>query len=254
MKNNIYRILVIFCTVFISNSVAYSKTPITTDSRIKTFVYNENEVFHVTVQYGYQSNIEFGKGEEIETISIGNNYSWKITPVERRLFIKAIEGDAHTNMTVITNKRTYQFELQSKYPDDRLDEELVYVVRFYYPLEDLDKPKAEIAEMRMDISKYTPETVEVYQPVVKTEEYNFNYTLTGPEDFAPVKVFDDGQSTFLQFRNNNAVVPKLFTVSDKGKEVRTNYSRQGDYIVIEQLAGKFALRMNDDVVYIYNEG
>ncbi|MDA0781944.1 MAG: P-type conjugative transfer protein VirB9 [Rickettsiales bacterium] len=254
MKNNIYKFLIIVCAVFYSDSVAYGKTPITTDSRIKTFVYNENEVFHVTVQYGYQSNIEFAKNEEIETISIGNNYSWKITPVDRRLFIKAIEGDAQTNMTVITNKRTYQFELQSKYPDDNLDEDLVYVVRFFYPLEDLDKPKVEIVDMNMDIGKYTPETVEVYQPVVKKEEYNFNYTLTGPEDFAPVKVFDDGQSTYLQFRNNNAVVPKLFTVSNDGKEERATYSREGDYIVVKQLIDRLALRMNDDVVYIYNEG
>jgi type IV secretion system protein VirB9 len=251
--NNKLVVLVFFLLGL--TSVANGKTPITTDSRIKTFVYNENEVFHVTVQYGYQSSIEFGKNEEIETMSIGNSYSWQITPVERRIFIKAIEGAAHTNMTVITNKRTYQFELESKYPDDKLDEELVYVVRFFYPLENMDKPKPN-NDMRIDMGKYEPATVEVAIPesAPKEPQYNFNYTLTGPDTIAPVKVFDDGQYTFLQFSNNNAVVPKLYTITGNGNENRVKYSRQGNYIVIKQLVNKMALKMNNDVVYLFNEG
>ncbi|MDJ1407606.1 MAG: hypothetical protein MRQ13_04430 [Candidatus Midichloria sp.] len=43
--------------------------PIATDSRIRTFVYSQNEVFGIVVHYGYQTNIEFADGEEIQTIS-----------------------------------------------------------------------------------------------------------------------------------------------------------------------------------------
>ena len=39
---------------------AHAAQPITTDSRIKTLVFNANEVFNITTHYGYQSNIEFG--------------------------------------------------------------------------------------------------------------------------------------------------------------------------------------------------
>ena len=118
--------------------------PITTDNRIKTYVYNENEVFLVVVHMGYQASIEFAKGEEIETLSIGDNYSWKITPVGRRIFIKPFEESIHTNMTVVTNKRTYQFDLASKSVDpDKIDMELAYVIRFYYP--DEKKSKVDMA-------------------------------------------------------------------------------------------------------------
>ena len=109
--------------------------PITIDNRIKTYVYNENEVYRLVLHYGYQSNIEFSQGEKISTISVGDSFAWKITPVGRRLFIKPLQDNIHTNMTILTNKYTYQFDLLSKTPDKNLDKELVYVLRFFYPSE-----------------------------------------------------------------------------------------------------------------------
>jgi len=119
--------------ILLSLSPAYAETPITTDSRIKTYVYNENEVYPIVVHYGYQSHIEFGLGEQIQTLVAGDTYSWKFMPLDRRLFIQTFEANAHTNLTIITNRHTYQFDLLSKMPDEHIDEELVYVVRFFYP-------------------------------------------------------------------------------------------------------------------------
>lgn len=129
---NFFKFFILALLIFIRSDV-YAELPITTDNRIKTYVYNENEVFLLLIHYGYQSSIEFGLGEEVETISVGDTYSWKITPVGRRLFIKPLEENVHTNMTILTNKRTYQFDIMSKMPDENLDKELVYVVRFFYP-------------------------------------------------------------------------------------------------------------------------
>ena len=129
----IYKVIRAGIVLLCFLQTAYAEAPVTTDSRIKTFVYNENEVYPITVHYGYQSSIEFGIGEEANVTSIGDSYSWKITRVGRRLFIKTLEANAHTNLTVITNKRTYQFDILSRLPDENIDQELVYVVRFFYP-------------------------------------------------------------------------------------------------------------------------
>ena len=51
--------------------------PITTDSRIKTLVYNANEIYQLKFHYGYQSYIEFSEKESIETTSDD------ITPCQR---------------------------------------------------------------------------------------------------------------------------------------------------------------------------
>lgn len=238
MKKGIF----IFFTILFYAFVAQAAIPIATDSRIKTFIYNESEVFHLTVHYGYQSNIEFAKNEEIETMSMGNSYSWKITPVGRRLFIKALEGAARTNMTIITNKRTYQFELESKNPDNNLDDDLVYVARFYLPDKSFNSPRP-----RVDSAKFLP------QAIRKKEKFNFNYTLSGANDIAPTKVFDDGAKTFLKFSNNNAVIPHIFIDNGAGGEVRASFSRQGEYIVIKRLVKKLILRLNQSVVQVFNE-
>jgi type IV secretion system protein VirB9 len=120
---------------------AYAAVPITTDSRIKTFVFNENEVYEIVTHYGYQSNIEFGQNEEIVTVSVGDRVGWQIVPAGKRIFIRAMEEKAHTNMTVVTNKRAYQFDIREAGVSPQLaSEELVYVVRFYYPDEPGQKP------------------------------------------------------------------------------------------------------------------
>lgn len=107
--------------------------PITKDSRIKTYIYNPSEVFLLVLHYGYQSHIEFAQGETVETISLGDSYAWKITPLGHRLFIKPLESNIKTNMTIITNRRAYQFDLVSKDLEPGKEKELVYQIKFFYP-------------------------------------------------------------------------------------------------------------------------
>lgn len=106
---------------------------ITTDNRIKTYIYNPNEVYLLVLHFGFQSHIEFAKNEEIQTITLGDAYAWKITPLANRLFIKPLEKDIRTNMTIITNKRTYEFDIAAMELEEGREKDLVYVIRFYYP-------------------------------------------------------------------------------------------------------------------------
>ncbi len=134
--------------VFFSPLMAQSGVPITTDSRVKTFVYSENDVFTILTHYGYQSNIEFAKNESIKTVSVGDRIGWQVIPSGRRLFIKALEENANTNMTVVTNKRAYQFDLRASGQQPlQPNEELVYVVRFFYPE---DQPGGQIPAIYTD--------------------------------------------------------------------------------------------------------
>lgn len=131
----IARFVLIGLIVFCSNSVKAFEDdfPITTDNRIKTYIYSPNEVYLLVLHFGFQSHIEFAKSEEIHTITVGDSYAWKITPLANRLFIKPMEKNIRTNMTIITNKRTYQFDIVAKELEDGEEKDLVYVIRFYYP-------------------------------------------------------------------------------------------------------------------------
>jgi len=131
VRNMIKRIFYI-CLMFFYSTICNAEVPIATDNRIKTYVYNQNDVYLVMVASGFQSSIEFDKTETIQTLSLGDQYSWSLTPMHNRLFIKPLEDNIHTNMTVITNMRTYQFDIVSATSGNTI-EKAAYVVRFYYP-------------------------------------------------------------------------------------------------------------------------
>jgi type IV secretion system protein VirB9 len=125
--------LFILCASFGTAGANYYDLPLTTDNRIKTYVYSPNEVYLLVLHHGFQSHIEFEKNEGIETITVGDSYAWKITPLGNRLFVKPLEKNIRTNMTIITNKRTYQFDIVAKEFEDGEEKDLVYVIRFQYP-------------------------------------------------------------------------------------------------------------------------
>ncbi len=234
------RYLILFIILLYSSLSLADNKPIAMDSRIKTFIYSENEVFRLVVHYGYQTSIEFADGEEIQTISVGNNYAWQLTPVGRRLFIKPLEENILTNMTILTNKRSYQFEVQSKLLSYTIDEELVYVVRFFFPDADFDKTRPAI------VSNETKEIIPAITP------YNFNYSLTGPEAISPVKIFDDGVNTFFKFDDKLQVIPVISVKSEKGV-LPLEPRKRGDYVIVNSIGKEFELTLNNNVVNVYNE-
>jgi type IV secretion system protein VirB9 len=228
---------------------------VVTDSRIKTFVYNENDVYNVLTHYGYQSNIEFGRNEEVQTISVGDRVAWQIIPAGRRLFVKAMEENAHTNMTVVTNKRAYQFDLASSgqvplHPS----EELVYVVRFYYPDEHANYPSPAIYSDGIANAAPTPEyNAPVVASPAATSSYNYNYTFTGPSQAAPLKIYDDGQTTYFKF-SQLAAMPQFFVLTPDGKEhpVQPQFSPDGE-VFVATTAPRFSIRQGATQVIVFNE-
>lgn len=130
----IARIITSFLLIFSFNAFSFEEDlPITRDTRIKTYVYNPSEVYLLILHHGFQSHVEFSQGETVETISLGESYAWKITPMGNRLFLRPLEKNMRTNMTIITNKRSYQFDIVSKELEEGEEADLVYQVKFIYP-------------------------------------------------------------------------------------------------------------------------
>lgn len=222
--------------------------PLATDARIHAVMYSPNDVVKFTGHYTFQSAIEFEQGEEVATISVGDSYAWTINPSGNRIFLKPIEPDAVTNMTVLTNRRTYLFELHAEEPESINDPNLVFVLRFMYP--------ATGTGFSTGLAGASPESDRVPDPFESDtpELYNFEYLLTGSEMISPIKVFDDGAFTYFQFRNRNAEVPAFYKVDANGEEQLINYRTRDDYIIVEQVAKNYTLRKGGQVVCIFNEG
>jgi len=217
--------------------------PVATDSRIKTLVYSENDVFNVVTHYGYQSNIEFGLQEEIETISVGDRIGFQIVPAGRRLFIRAMAANARTNMTVVTNKHAYQFDLVAMPLPAAPNEELSYVIRFFYP----DDKK----NMRSLPAPYS-DNMPVTQSSPQAASYNYSYTFTGSDALAPAKLFDDGNATYFKF-SSLVTGPRIFMVGSDGKEALLASRRSGEYWVVDNVSPRFTVRQGKAFVCVYNE-
>jgi type IV secretion system protein VirB9 len=141
-----------------------SPRPIATDSRIRTVRYSGNEVYQFIGHYGFQSAIEFEADEKIQTVSVGDSVAWLINPSGNRLFLKPIEQNALTNMTVITDKRSYLFELHAEETKDIRDKNMVFSYRFIYPQSDASA---------VDYSQFEP-----FPDIDKNpEKFNFNYSI-----------------------------------------------------------------------------
>jgi len=261
-------LLASICCLFICSESFCQQVPVTTDSRIRTLVYNANEVYELKFYYGYQSFIEFSEDEEIEMISIGEAFAWRLTPAGKRLFVRPLEIAAHTNMTIITNKRTYHFDIRSGEYEGKADEELVYTVRFFYPQigqplpipQRLTAPNPAKKPEQMSVIKtpVPPSRVdEKLPPQISrnpdNSDLNFDFSLAGTSDnIMPIKVYDDGKETFFQFANDNLIVPSINLADLNGGEQPLNYIIRDGFVVVPVVGRQFTLRLADSLICIYN--
>ncbi|MDX1974957.1 MAG: P-type conjugative transfer protein VirB9 [Rickettsiales bacterium] len=220
---------------------ALEARPQPVDHRVRTVVYQSDQVYKFMGHYRFQSSIEFGTDEQILTISMGDSTAWMLNPSGNRLFLKPLEQDATTNMTLITNKRTYLFELHARETDDIDDKNMVFVMRFIYPSTDSQGGSQFLDSVPIPDIEQEP------------GKYNFEYTVSGEQETAPIRIFDDGEFTYFQFRDKNAEVPAFFMVDAQGNESLINYRTRGDYIVVERVADRFTLRHGNDIVCVFNE-
>jgi type IV secretion system protein VirB9 len=206
------------------------------DPRIHTLMYDPDRVVPLNAFFGYQLMIQFGADERIEDVAIGDGLDWQVTPNKGAslLFIKPIDRAPPTNMTVVTDRRSYLFELNAVSAQGAPPSRMTYVVRFIYP----------------------PDPVVVASPPPPPppppERRNAAYTYTGARDLLPAEVFDDGKFTYFKWPESQST-PALFLLAADGTESLVNYSYRDGYQVVEQIAPRFRLRNGKDVTTVINE-
>ncbi len=262
-----------------------ASTPVVIDKRIRNLVYSENSIFELKFNVGYQSIIEFALDETIETIAVGDPYPWKITPIERRLFIKPTEPSVKTNMTVITNKRVYYFEILSDYPSEDVDYDVAFVARFFYPDVPFEREKYSFQQFKDYLSeqnqaqkkdnayqKAAPSQPSADAQAQKTEPQttnggyaannlqksndltnkNYEYSFEGDQfDFTPLEVFDNGKDTYFKFQDNSNI-PSFFEMKD-GRKTPIKFAMTSDYVVVKGIRDQLLLEKDNRANMVINE-
>lgn len=103
----------LLCTAMLLGTLASPAFGAGGDPRLVTRTYNPDEVVRIDGRPGVQAAITFDEGEHIENVAIGDSNVWQVTPNKRAnaLFVKPLAANARSNMTVITDRHTYYFDL-----------------------------------------------------------------------------------------------------------------------------------------------
>jgi type IV secretion system protein VirB9 len=211
------------------------------DPRIHVVPYDPTQVIELNAVLGYELLIEFAPDEHIENVAIGDSIGWQVTPNRKAnlLFLKPMDKVPSTNMTVITDSRRYSFELTAQPRNAVHDAKtIIYSLQFDYP----PSPAKAAEKPAQPAPPPLPQVV------------NQSYSYEGSSKTLPLRMFDDGRSTYFQFRDGQAY-PAIFAIEgENNAESVVNSSTRGGYVVVDRLARGFALRQGNEVTRIYNDG
>jgi len=237
------RLGILFCALLALIATpalaAVEPLPSAGDPRMRVAKYAPEEVVELVGDLGYEMTIEFGDGERIENVSIGDAQGWQVTPNRKAdlLFLKPIDQTAPTDMTVVTNLRRYAFELRVRaHVPAGAENSIIYGLRFAYP-----PPPPTPASADKAMAKTPPQVV------------NAAYSYEGSSKSLPARVFDDGKSTYFQFAEADEY-PAIYVLEPNEGEAVVNFTIRDGYVVVDQVARGFVLRRGADMTRLYNDG
>lgn len=197
--------------------------PRSSAQRVQAVLYDPDRAVELQVSSGYQLTVELGADEQIENIAVGDSSAWQITPNRRgdRFFVKLLQGGMPTNMTVVTNVRSYLFDL---IPSGWPSPDMPYTIRFTYP--------PEVREAAADA----------------TTEIAAGYRIRGSRAVRPSRVTDDGVHTYVEFPAERPL-PAIFAVDADGQESIVNGGMRNRLFVIDSVAPRLVFRADRQSAY-----
>ena len=218
--------------------------PAAADERLSSRLYSAQDVVRVDGRAGVQATIAFAEDEHIENVAIGDSTSWQVTPNKRAnlLFVKPLAPRAKTNLTVVTDRRRYFFDLVAS-PASRP----LYLLSFTYPPE--DKPKAAPAPAPA-LTAQEAQVAGGARPV-DPADLNYAWRAKGKAQLLPARIYDDGSTTYLAWAAGRPV-PAILVRNEKGEEGPVNFAVRDDVIAIDGVPPLIVLRSGRDIATLEN--
>lgn len=202
------------------------------DIRIRTALYDESQVFRIETDLRHATTIHFGQGERFEAVIVGDTESFQVDPIPELgnvLTIKPHVQNAATNMTVITNRRSYSFHLREGSIPGRTG--MFFDVRFRYP-EDARAARGSAT-----------------QPKGFQAPRTYAYRIAGDGDFRPVSVYDDGRFTYFTFPETGRQ-PAIFKADSRGRERTVNWTQAGNTVRVSGVNAFWTLRLGEEALCV----
>jgi type IV secretion system protein VirB9 len=201
------------------------------DPRIRVVPYRADAVYRLRGYAGYQIDITFAAGERFIGLGVGDSKGVTFAAESNHLFLKPSAARVATNLTVLTNRRTYLFDYAAESaPPDPSGADVIYALRFEYPA----APARPVSQEARPLERALA-AARISRP------RNYDYWYCGAPSLKPVAAWDDGVQTTLAF-GAHAELPAVFVVNEDGSESLVNFDVRAGRIVIQRVARRLILR------------
>ena len=207
------------------------------DLRVRSVVYDRDEVYRLHGWVGQEIHIEFDAGEDFVALSGGDVEALSIGAERNSLSIKPRAAIVDSNFTIITNRRYYHIAYTAAIARTARDKrDSIYSLRFTYP-QDIHEEQGAL------------------QSAARLTEANRNtqYGFCGHVRLKPIEASDDGVRTRLRFAEH-AEFPAVFVREADGTESLVNFSVHGRDLIIHRIAREFVLRRGKLAGCVVNRG
>jgi type IV secretion system protein VirB9 len=207
------------------------------DARIRVAPYSADQVYVLKGFVGYQTDLEFETGESFVGLGAGDIDGISFVAQDNHLFLKPKAAKVGTNLTILTNRRTYQLDYSATTTHPDASEAVTYALRFTYPVS--DRQGSEAGARALDTETPRPQ--------------NIDYWYCGAPSIMPVAASDDGVHTRLRFAAK-AEQPAIFILNEDGSESLLNFSMDEGDVILHRVARRLILRRGALAGCVVNKG
>lgn len=236
--------------------------------RAQTIVSSDGKVIYpfgqimpkVTCAIDRACDVEMEPGEKISDVILGSTQDWhaeKATSTENgkqivHVIFQPRDSGLETNAIITTDHRTYHIKLFSP----KTEGAYYNRVGFYYP--DQIVSHWSDASQAVEHATEKDDTPAVTKSFVSPEMLAFDYRIDGSAEFKPLRVFNDGERTYMEMPDSlhTSDSPIFQLLDDKGNAQVVNYRMAEDktthtlHYIVDRLFDRAQLKLGDDVVKI----
>ena len=209
--------------------------------------YEAGRLYQVQTSPHFLTAIMLRPGEKLLAKAAGDTVRWVLGETAQGaganqqvvVLLKPIRGGLRTNVVLTTDQRTYLIEAASREGDSYTS-----AISWNYPQEEMQALAA------AEAAKAAQAQV-VVAPGLAIDQLHFGYRVEPLKGKAPrwepLRVFDDGTKTYIQFPVNMAATeaPPLFLVGPGGKAELVNYRYLNGYYIVDRLIDIAELRIGE---------
>ena len=217
--------------------------------------FEAGRLYQVQTSPRFLTAIILRPGEKLISKAAGDTVRWVLGETAQGaganqqvvVLLKPMRGELRTNIVLTTDQRSYLIEASSR-------EGATYTsaISWNYPQEEMQAlAAAQAAAQAQASAAQAQQAAVVVAPALAVDQLNFGYKVKAVKGKAPrwqpLRVFDDGTKTYIQFPVNMASTdaPPLFLVGPHDSAELVNYRYINGYYVVDRLIDVAELRIGE---------